>query len=96
MRGIILSILLFFGIAIIQAQNNDANAFQQSEDLATGTTSSSSSIKGGVSNGVMAPGDPDGDGDPQEAPIDDYLPLLFIAGVALVLYQYQFKKTKSI
>lgn len=95
MRGIILSILLFFGIAIIQAQNNDANAFQQSEDLATGTTSSSSSIKDGVSNGVMAGNFPNEE-DPLEAPIDDYLPLLFIAGVALVLYQYQFKKTKSI
>lgn len=93
MRGTVLSIFLFFGIAMIHAQSGDVNAFQQSEDRTTGTTSSSSA-KGAVGNEVL--GGPSNLPGEDEVPIDDYLPLLFIAGVALVLYQYQFKKTKSI
>lgn len=82
MKGIILIIFLFFGVGV-WAQQED-NVFQKSEDQVTG-----SNVKDKVGNEIQKVGGPPGD---DEVPIDNYLPVLIIAGVSLVVYQYKTRK----
>ena len=66
----------------------EENAFQQSENRATGTTNGS-----GANQAQSGPGNPDG---PDEVPIDDYLPALAIIGATLIIYQLKSKKIKTL
>lgn len=86
MKGIILIIFLFFGVGV-WAQQED-NVFQKSENQATGISS-----RGGVD--ATPTGNLPGDEDPLPAPIDNYIPVLIIAGISLVIYQYK-KRQKAI
>lgn len=94
MKKITLSTFLFFGLMMLNAQQEEVNAFQQSENQATGTTSGSSNpLRSTADNQVQSgPGNLPGD---DEIPIDDYLPLLFLAGSAIIVYLYKSKKIKS-
>ena len=86
MKGVILIIFLFFGVGV-WAQQED-NVFQRSENQATGVDSR----KGVGDNQVQNAGAPPGE---EEVPIDNYLPVLIIAGISLVIYQYK-KRQKAI
>ena len=87
MKGVILIIFLFFGVGV-WAQQED-NVFQKSENQATGISS-----RGGV-DATPSNGNFPGDDDPLPVPIDNYIPLLIIAGISLVIYQYK-KRQKTI
>ncbi len=89
MKGIILIIFLFFGVGV-WAQQED-NVFQKSENQATGVDSR----KGVGDNQVQKVGGLPGDEDPLPAPIDNYIPVLIIAGISLVIYQCK-KRQKAI
>ena len=66
----------------------EENAFQQSENRATGTTNGS-----GANQVQSGPTNPPG---PDEVPIDDYLPALVIIGATLIIYQLKSKKIKTL
>lgn len=95
MKKITLSTFLFFGLMMLNAQQEEVNAFQQSENQTTGTTPEGAGpIRATPGNQVQS-GNPPHDDDPLPAPIDDYLPLLFLAGSAIIVYLYKSKKIKS-
>ena len=85
MKTIILIIFLFFGTGV-NAQQED-NVFQKSENQATGVDARKVS-----GNDQIKEGQPPGDDDPVPAPIDNYIPVLIIAGISLVIYQNKKKK----
>jgi hypothetical protein len=85
-KNILLSFLLMSS-CFVWAQQEE-NAFQQSENRATGTTNGS-----GANQVQSGPGNPDG---PDEVPIDDYLPALVIIGATLIIYQLKSKKIKTL
>ena len=85
-KNILLSFLLMSS-CFVWAQQEE-NAFQQSENRATGTTNGS-----GANQAQSGPGNPDG---PDEVPIDDYLPALVIIGATLIIYQLKSKKIKTL
>lgn len=82
--------LTFFSIIIfnvVEAQGDDVNTFQKSEDRVTGANrpvDAEAQDEG--------PGNPPGD---EDVPIDNYIPVLIIAGISLVIYQYK-KRQKAI
>ena len=75
-KNILLSFLLMSS-CFVWAQQEE-NAFQQSENRATGTTNGS-----GANQAQSGPTNPPG---PDEVPIDDYLPALVIIGAILNSY----------
>lgn len=77
----------FFG-----QEAQEINAFQKSENVATGTTSASGAI-GGEQTEDTGPGHPPGD---EEIPIDDYLPILAISASAIMVYHYKLKNHKTV
>ena len=85
-KNILLSFLLMSS-CFVWAQQEE-NAFQQSENRATGTTNGS-----GANQAQSGPGNPDGS---DEVPIDDYLPALAIIGATLIIYQLKSKKIKTL
>ena len=85
-KNILLSFLLMSS-CFVWAQQEE-NAFQQSENRATGTTNGS-----GANQAQSGPGNPDGS---DEVPIDDYLPALVIIGATLIIYQLKSKKIKTL
>ena len=85
-KNILLSFLLMSS-CFVWAQQEE-NAFQQSENRATGTTNGS-----GANQAQSGPGNPDGS---VEVPIDDYLPALVIIGATLIIYQLKSKKIKTL
>ena len=85
-KNILLSFLLMSS-CFVWAQQEE-NAFQQSENRATGTTNGS-----GANQAQSGPGNPDG---PDEVPIDDYLPALVIIGASLIIYRLKSKKIKTL
>lgn len=82
--------LIFILIATITLaqEQQEENAFQQSENQATGTRSSGSAMGAVGSNQEQGPGNPPGE---DEIPIDDYLPLLVLVGSSLIVYKYRYK-----
>lgn len=95
MRNIFLALFLLSSY-FLNAQQEDVNTFQQSENQATGTSSSALSRQG-IENQTQSgsTGNPPGDGD-DSIPIDDYLPILAIVGTALVIYQFKSKKSSTL
>ena len=87
MKGVILIIFLFFGVGV-WAQQED-NIFQKSENQATGESSVKDNLDSQPQSG---PGNFDNE---DEVPIDNYIPVLIIAGISLVIYQYK-KRQKTI
>ena len=85
-KNILLSFLLMSS-CFVWAQQEE-NAFQQSENRATGTTNGS-----GANQAQSGPGNPDGS---DEVPIDDYLPALALIGATLIIYQLKSKKIKTL
>jgi hypothetical protein len=85
-KNILLSFLLMSS-CFVWAQQEE-NAFQQSENRATGTTNGS-----GANQAQSGPTNPPG---PDEVPIDDYLPALVIIGATLIIYQLKSKKIKTL
>lgn len=91
MKNIFLAFFLF-SFFTFNAQQEDVNAFQQSENQATET-------EGGINRADLenkeqgGPGNLPGD---DEIPIDDYLPLLAIVGTVLVIYQFKSKKSSTL
>ena len=71
----------------VWAQQED-NVFQRSENQATGVDAR----KGVGDNQVQKVGQLPGE---DEVPIDNYIPVLIIAGISLVIYQYK-KRQKAI
>ncbi|GGP06564.1 hypothetical protein GCM10010992_27070 [Cloacibacterium rupense] len=94
MRNIFLALFLLSSY-FLNAQQEDVNTFQQSENQATGTSSSALSRQGieNQTEDESGPGNPPGD---DEIPIDDYLPILAIVGTALVIYQFKSKKSSTL
>ena len=89
MKKSVLSLIFILTTIIIAAQSQEENAFQQSENQATGTSREGSAIGAvGSEQEQAGPGNPPGDDD---IPIDDYLPLLALTGMALVVYKYRYK-----
>lgn len=86
MKTFLVLFFLFFCLAI-HAQQED-NVFQKSEDQTTGVSSKNE----GVDSRIQADPWPSNPGDDDEVPIDNYLPVLIIAGVSLVVYQYKTRK----
>ena len=77
---------------MVNAQQDEVNSFQQSENQATGNVSGANGSIG--DNQVQSgPGNPD---NPDEVPIDDYLPALVIIGATLIIYQLKSKKIKTL
>ena len=77
---------------MVNAQQDEVNSFQQSENQATGNASGANGSIG--DNQVQSgPGNPD---NPDEVPIDDYLPALVIIGATLIIYQLKSKKIKTL
>lgn len=88
-------VFFLFSFFTLNAQQEDINTFQQSENQATGTSSSALSRQG-IENQTKeesGPGNPPGE---DEIPIDDYLPLLAILGAVLVIYQFKSKKSYTL
>lgn len=83
-------IFLFLGTCFVGAQNSETNAFQQSENRATGVQSNSNSLdREGIANKPEDLGNPPGE---DEIPIDEYLPLLFVIGAGVSIYKIKSKK----
>lgn len=81
---------LFIGKA--QTQTTEENRFQQSENVATGTTQGNENSTSGLGDTNKGPGNPPGD---DEIPIDGYLPILAILGSSLIVYKYRYKILNS-
>lgn len=86
MKKFILAIILLITANFFYAQEQqEVNAFQQSENIATGTVPSTESKDGVVSGPTNPPG-------PElEIPIDEYLPMLVVVGFFLALYRFRYK-----
>lgn len=81
MRKFSFLFLLLIGFLGSAQYADQDNRFNQSTDQSANQT---------TANGGTASADGDGDGgspgNPGEAPIDDYIPLLMIAGLGLIVY----------
>ena len=88
MKRIFSCFFLVLSLMMVNAQQDEVNSFQQSENQATGNVSGANGSIG--DNQVQSgPGNPD---NPDEVPIDDYLPALVIIGAILIIYQLKSKK----
>lgn len=92
MKALISSLFLLLTMFLVKAQETEENRFQQSENVATGTTNGGSAL-GGVGGEQDAAGNPPGD---EEIPIDDYLPVLAITASAIMVYHYKIKNRKIV
>lgn len=72
-------------------EQHEENAFQKSENAATGTNGSA--IGGVGAEQTQGPGNLPGD---EEIPIDDYLPVLAISALVIMVYQYKMKNRKIV
>lgn len=81
---------------MLYAQKEESNAFQRSEDQATGVTSSSASLSATAYNQAQSTGGPGNLPGDDEIPIDGYLPLLMVVGSTLIVYIYKSEKIESI
>ena len=92
MKRIFSCFFLVLSLMMVNAQQEEVNSFQQSENQATGNASGANGSIG--DNQVQSgPGNPD---NPDEVPIDDYLPALVIIGAILIIYQLKSKKIKTL
>lgn len=92
MKRIFSCFFLVLSLMMVNAQQDEVNSFQQSENQATGNASGANGSIG--DNQVQSgPGNPD---NPDEVPIDDYLPALVIIGATLIIYQLKSKKIKTL
>ncbi len=92
MKRIFSCFFLVLSLIMVNAQQEEVNSFQQSENQATGNASGANGSIG--DNQVQSgPGNPD---NPDEVPIDDYLPALVIIGATLIIYQLKSKKIKTL
>ena len=92
MKRIFSCFFLVLSLMMVNAQQEEVNSFQQSENQATGNASGANGSIG--DNQVQSgPGNPD---NPDEVPIDDYLPALVIIGATLIIYQLKSKKIKTL
>lgn len=92
MKRIFSCFFLVLSLMMVNAQQDEVNSFQQSENQATGNVSGANGSIG--DNQVQSgPGNPD---NPDEVPIDDYLPALVIIGATLIIYQLKSKKIKTL
>ncbi len=92
MKRIFSCFFLVLSLMMVNAQQEEVNSFQQSENQATGNASGANGSIG--DNQVQSgPGNPD---NPDEVPIDDYLPALAIIGATLIIYQLKSKKIKTL
>ena len=92
MKRIFSCFFLVLSLMMVNAQQDEVNSFQQSENQATGNASGANGSIG--DNQVQSgPGNPD---NPDEVPIDDYLPALVIIGASLIIYQLKSKKIKTL
>ena len=92
MKNFFLSLIFILITGIAISQEREENTFQQSENQATGNASGANGSIG--DNQVQSgPGNPD---NPDEVPIDDYLPALVIIGATLIIYQLKSKKIKTL
>ena len=92
MKRIFSCFFLVLSLMMVNAQQEEVNSFQQSENQATGNVSGANGSIG--DNQVQSgPGNPD---NPDEVPIDDYLPALVIIGATLIIYQLKSKKIKTL
>ena len=92
MKNFFLSLIFILITGIAISQEREENTFQQSENQATGNVSGANGSIG--DNQVQSgPGNPD---NPDEVPIDDYLPALVIIGATLIIYQLKSKKIKTL
>ena len=81
MKNFFLSLIFILITGIAISQEREENTFQQSENQATGNASGANGSIG--DNQVQSgPGNPD---NPDEVPIDDYLPALVIIGATLII-----------
>ena len=92
MKRIFSCFFLVLSLMMVNAQQDEVNSFQQSENQATGNVSGANGSIG--DNQVQSgPGNPD---NPDEVPIDDYLPALVIIGASLIIYRLKSKKIKTL
>ena len=92
MKRIFSCFFLVLSLMMVNAQQEEVNSFQQSENQATGNVSGANGSIG--DNQVQSgPGNPD---NPDEVPIDDYLPALVIIGATLIIYQLKSRKIKTL
>jgi hypothetical protein len=92
MKNLILTVFLFFIANFFSAQEQqEVNAFQKSENKATGTSSASSSAAinpSGLEQVESGPGNPPGDDD---IPIDNHVLLLAGVGVFIIINRFRYK-----
>ena len=87
MKNLILTVFLFFIANFFSAQEQqEVNAFQKSENAATGTVSGGAAMQRAEANG--GPGNVPGEDD---IPIDDYMPVLAIIGGFIIIYKFRHK-----
>ena len=89
MKNLILTVFLFFIANFFSAQEQqEVNAFQKSENAATGTVSGGAAMQRAEADGST--GNPPGDSD-DSIPIDDYMPVLAIIGGFIIIYKFRHK-----
>ena len=92
MKNFFLSLIFILITGIAISQEREENTFQQSENQATGNASGANGSIG--DNQVQSgPGNPD---NPDEVPIDDYLPALVIICVTFIIYYLKAKRMKTL
>lgn len=88
MKNLILTVFLFFIANFFSAQEQqEVNAFQKSENAATGTVSGGAAMQRAEADGST--GNPPGGSD--DIPIDDYMPVLAIIGGFIIIYKFRHK-----
>lgn len=90
MKNLFFVFLLSFLCVFVYGQQKE-NTFQESENAATGTTSAElGNEKNNSSNPQGKVGNPPGD-----VPIDSALPILFIAGLGIIIYYNRYKLIRN-
>lgn len=88
MKNLILTVFLFFIANFFSAQEQqEVNAFQKSENAATGTVSGGAAMQRAEADGST--GNPPGGSD--DIPIDDYMSVLAIIGGFIIIYKFRHK-----